>query len=1042
MKRPISIERINEVMRVDSISEADYDFFSTHVPMNNLYLTSTFDETPSKENPISEDEMFDKILLQDPEEHKFVVVHGQSGSGKSHLIRWYFEKFKLEKNDDQTVIFIQRGDNSLKGAIRQLLSIPEIQQMANREKYEQLVQASLVESEEKLKDKILSDLILEVEYLDRDKFKENKKLSRLIKDLPNYLRQDTELRKRLLEYGGPIQRIYSKIAGETDGIEEENPQFVPSDFYLPDNRIPPVDDGRTVKKMNQRLTSDERDEYAANIVTILNSVLDKVIKDSIHLKVGDFKEIFLDIRKELFRQNKSLVMFIEDVTTFSGVDGELIDVLIQDHKVSSSSICRICSIVGTTTGYLRNFKDNHKQRIHDYIYLYDDLFTMKQVYEFFARYLNTMTTPVEQLIEWKNFGYAANEIPVAEFDGEEFWESVNVNERKMSLAPFTKTSIQKLYQEQPEGHRAPRDLLTKIIQPVMEDILFRPDSFPASKRYTANLSMKDERKLRNAMQGQSDDEYNRVKNFIGTWGTGEAVAYSRSTGNIISGIPEQVFQEFNIPIPDFEHVETPNIVLPVDSDDQENMPVDSIPNNIQNSSASQEDPRLKEADELFLKWQAGSVDLKKTGSGIVRTLNAAIDDLSKLTLGSFDLYAEEISPALFNSFYGGRLFAFEGNSKTASEQYIYLKRSDLDLRELVHALVRRNLLNKPSWDYPEGLYDSYIVSSWINSNREAILRHIRSRLDQKRSLLVTIKLKILLDLFTGSFVKKSLNGYTAKDLLKPIKMSHLAKDTNSPEFCSMVSKLRKTAEEQKLYEKLIRNFNVVLGEFNHSGSGGISILDYPALSGLLSKAKSELGREMTGQAPDREDYVQSIGQNISNTYVQALEHLTDVIDAQKKIQKKDFSQIHDLFNLNEDLTDQVGEALQGIKSIGNSLNMLGINVRDFPKFNAFSEVFDHQRSEGRQIAAYMKQMGSLEEDDIVKSLSILASDPLSKVETVSKVLNKANSNLDLINNELTQKLAQIQKELPFAELEDEQKQLVTDLESLKVQIEGEISNAE
>ena len=199
---------------------------------------------------------------------------------------------------------------------------------------------------------------------------------------------------------------------------------------------------------------------------------------------------------------------------------------------------------------------------------------------------------------------------------------------------------------------------------------------------------------------------------------------------------------------------------------------------------------------------------------------------------------------------------------------------------------------------------------------------------------------------------------------------------------------------------------------------------------------------MTGQAPDREDYVQSIGQNISNTYVQALEHLTDVIDAQKKIQKKDFSQIHDLFNLNEDLTDQVGEALQGIKSIGNSLNMLGINVRDFPKFNAFSEVFDHQRSEGRQIAAYMKQMGSLEEDDIVKSLSILASDPLSKVETVSKVLNKANSNLDLINNELTQKLAQIQKELPFAELEDEQKQLVTDLESLKVQIEGEISNAE
>lgn len=46
---------------------------------------------------------------------------------------------------------------------------------------------------------------------------------------------------------------------------------------------------------------------------------------------GDFKQIFLDIRKELFRLDKKLTLFIEDVTSFTGVDTALLDALIEEH---------------------------------------------------------------------------------------------------------------------------------------------------------------------------------------------------------------------------------------------------------------------------------------------------------------------------------------------------------------------------------------------------------------------------------------------------------------------------------------------------------------------------------------------------------------------------------------------------------------------------------------------------------------------------------------------------------------------------------------
>ena len=115
----------------------------------------------------------------------------------------------------------------------------------------------------------------------------------------------------------------------------------------------------------------------------MNQFRNDVIQRCAGIEPGDFKQIFLDIRKELYRLDKKLTLFIEDVTSFTGVDTALLDALIEEHtgKRSGEQLCRISSIVGTTNNYLQNnFKDNHKDRITKYIYIPSDVLDEEGLY--------------------------------------------------------------------------------------------------------------------------------------------------------------------------------------------------------------------------------------------------------------------------------------------------------------------------------------------------------------------------------------------------------------------------------------------------------------------------------------------------------------------------------------------------------------------------------------------------------------------------------------------------------------------------------------
>ena len=164
MNSKIAKERISYVARPDSITTSEGDFLATHVAIKKLKVLEKFDIAPTGGKSFSEEDIFKKYILNPEDRHQFIAIYGQSGTGKSHLIRWFAARYEQSKPKDEVVLFIRRSDNTLKGTIRQLLEKPEVQGISNKEIYERLVKASISVEENKLKDLIYHNFIIEVDH--------------------------------------------------------------------------------------------------------------------------------------------------------------------------------------------------------------------------------------------------------------------------------------------------------------------------------------------------------------------------------------------------------------------------------------------------------------------------------------------------------------------------------------------------------------------------------------------------------------------------------------------------------------------------------------------------------------------------------------------------------------------------------------------------------------------------------------------------------------------------------------------------------------
>jgi len=1000
MDSQVARERISSVAKPDSITASQGDFLATHVAVDRLVLLNRFELMPHKGKSRTEEEIYKSLVLNPEGKHQFVAVYGQSGTGKSHLIRWFEARYRVDKPENEVVLFIRRSDNTLKGTIRQLLNTPEVQDISNREIYDRLVKATAFEDEDKLKGRIYYDFVNEVEHDEgtRDLTLSNVHRKRLVAFLSN-----EKVRENLMSPDGPIERIYSKIAENSCVDRDTIAQFEPADFIVSTDLFDELNggaDSKAIKQARALMADDEGESNAAEIASYLNQFVNDVIQRCAGIQPGDFRDIFQDIRRELYRISKNLTLFIEDVTSFTGVDDALLDALLVDHSGMNAGekLCRISSFVGTTSNYLQNnFRDNHKDRITQYVYIPDAIFDEEGIYEFVARYLNTMSLPADIVDEWADDGASALNYPVHKVVEGQNWEFVEVGfGKQLCLYPFTKRSIKYYYDKVlQQGQQTPRYIIRDIIEPVVNDALLDKSSFPHSPNVQVSY---DPKLLYRIDQEVADSEQaDRLMRFITIWGDG--TAYQSTIDGVLykASIREDVFQDFMFPEFDLLDRSEPTSIPtpPVTPDNHTTSTPSGAPsadtrtsNHAEKNRAISDAVRSKVEKALgkLSDWKDGKeIDVSSTG-GISGVLNNAQDDMCNFILSSINWQAEGVSADNIAKIKGSsrRLVTFENQSRLRTEGFYVLPATGHSV-QILFAFVRWRQYGSQSWNYDGADFDAYLVTSWLPTVKDAFVSAVNDSLDVGVSYIrAAVSSEVYREILLGGFRGETLAGLSIEHFFKK-QSANIAESGHCSDWKSLVSVLSQKGEDEQNWDTVKQYFNLRQG----TTGGSITVLDDPSFRKLLKEVK-DARLELPEDASGRKDTVSARDKVFK--YYRKIDERVERVAASEKAAAAELLGIIDTALLDEDCDeideDTIVDLVQDAKKFYAAANDAKILIM---QESSLTQLKKNAKPISNAIAIARK---AIKAETPLNALMLFSGDPIQQINKLVEFLARLDKDID------------------------------------------------
>ena len=545
----MSWERFRSVMerdaiKTDNMAADDAYFMATHMPFAQLEVFQG-GRTSATPKLMTEDEVFEKIVYNPDNAHRMVIVRGDNGTGKTHLVRYLHTKFKkspatVYDPNTEEVVFLRRLNNSVRGAFSQLIEQKVIQDPDIEEKLRKFVDSSDSKDEAAFKTDVLYAYVAAVS---NDQSGEVYKPV-ICRDIASFL-SDSRVREYLLREGGAISRCYSVITAPSSQVLKESTIFTEEDFN--DSRYKII---KEVIKRGDPQASDfattlKGDDYEiTRLVNYLNRFTRDVVQRCADISSESTKTVFIQLRRDLKKQGKNLTLFIEDFTGFTGIDSELITVLSTEHGGNYSDLCRVTAVIGITDAYYAQFRDNFTDRVTHQISVTDRSYgTDDFLVQMAARYLNAIYCDPAQIRQWNDAGADISTLPISQFEPPCEWDSVSIAGRNVTLYPFNRQSLLKLYEGLPA--KSPRMFLKEVIRAQLKEFFDSKDykdgwSFPMNPANT-QMSRGPHSSAIDRMDSFSTDDKNRIKAVLALWGDGSASGVKSPDGTIAFGGVNKVF---------------------------------------------------------------------------------------------------------------------------------------------------------------------------------------------------------------------------------------------------------------------------------------------------------------------------------------------------------------------------------------------------------------------------------------------------------------------------------------------------------------------
>lgn len=385
-------------INTEAISPSRAVFLATHAPLRIRRARLDGRTLALEGQPVDENAVLHDFLNRKADSGALLMpIVGDSGSGKSHLVRWVKER--TASTDSRQVIYLEKAKTSLKAVIQALLAGVDNDELAQ-------LKSDIGKFTVDIDETALAWRLINA--LNETLAASTSNASGLARRLPGpkglaVVLLDPHVREFMLTPGQFIPRLASQLLHDRKDGEAERPEG----FSVDDLPLEIVDMGQAsqVAKTWLNALSTNTDLQSA-AVDLLNEHLEAAVKSAANLGMGRLLDAMTAVRREYARQGKEIVLLIEDFALIQGVQRELLDAVIEAaNREGKTALAPIRTLMAVTTGYFRDLPETALTRVRaatGYVYDLDVPFSeddrgTSQITSFVGRYLNAARLGREEL---------------------------------------------------------------------------------------------------------------------------------------------------------------------------------------------------------------------------------------------------------------------------------------------------------------------------------------------------------------------------------------------------------------------------------------------------------------------------------------------------------------------------------------------------------------------------------------------------------------------------------------------------------------------
>lgn len=581
------VNQVTDCIHSEAEELSDALLLAVHNPMQ--LVSTTFSNTQPELK--TEKDLLGHLLNT----NRPIPIVGESGGGKSHLIRWLHAQLKFNKTAKEENWQIVRIPKN--ATMRQVLTL----MLAD-------LKGDVFEAARKKIDdvgtKLSSELMKGIFFTFlcealRNSSIESKKKAKLAqinqdKEAVNQWKVEATFTKHLSTcFADPVfqqafagddkpiantidrlikSRSYAEVDQKSYDVTVDNFDFLTRyDFEFSDFNL------HTKQAIEglQLTTSDKKVILAVEVINnAVNAAIKLIFNHLFQFSNGNFQDLFVDIRRALKAENRILVILVEDLAAISAIDDVLIDSLLQEDIYDGvQTLCPLKSVLATTdsnptyfsrretiltrTGFeWRIPSDNDLRMVNA-----DIKPDIEHVRAFCARYLNAARHGIEAIEAYNKNCDDLRALPVWHPDSK-FEEqdqqilddfgycSIELQDgsvQDIALFPLNATAIRKLAESklyrQSRTRFNPRAVIKEILIPILRDNYsdFEQGQYPSNNFTQQHISLATN-SLRDWVLREVDKRYSdRVMGFVAVYGEGESQSELRAT------LTNRQAEVFNLP---------------------------------------------------------------------------------------------------------------------------------------------------------------------------------------------------------------------------------------------------------------------------------------------------------------------------------------------------------------------------------------------------------------------------------------------------------------------------------------------------------------